>query len=277
MLNTRKIFRGRPKALWESALGHRLLEAQLATLATHVRRLHGNTALWVGETPEPAQLLQQCMVRDSLYLTTAAFGAAASDSASIGSPVLEMPCLNGELDALPFAKHQFDGIVLHHALERSVDPRTGLREAARVLAPGGRIVIAGFNPVSLFGLRRGYAEWVSDPFSARRFVNPLRLFDWLELLGLALEAKPAYVDYRLPVLPPQSLHKVTAWISSRKGGWPAAEWLKRTPLGGMMIVSAIKRALPLSLVRSNNNPRSRLAPIGYSKVTELRLATKERS
>ena len=70
------------------------------------------------------------------------------------------------------------------------DPRAGLREAARVLAPGGRIVIVGFNPISLFGIRRIYGKWADDVFSQRCFVNPIRLFDWLELLGFSMDAKP---------------------------------------------------------------------------------------
>ena len=276
-MNTRKIFRSRAKDFWGSDLGRRVLDAQLATVATHVRRLHGNTALWVGETQEPACLLQQCMVRDALYLNTGAQLELNPDTAPTFSPVLEMPRLKGQLEGLPFAKHQFDGLVLHHALERSADPRAGLREAARVLAPGGRIVIVGFNPVSLFGLRRGYAKWVPDFFSDRQFVNPLRLFDWLELLGFALDARPTYIDYRLPLVPPQSFDRAVAWLADRNIAWPSMRWFKRAPVGAVVIVSAVKRALPLSLMRSTNNSRSRLAPVGYSKVTDLRLAIKERN
>ena len=276
-MNTRKIFRSRAKDFWGSDLGRRVLDAQFATVATHVRRLHGNTALWVGETQEPACLLQQCMVRDALYLNTGAQLELNLDTAPTFSPVLEMPYLKGQLEGLPFAKHQFDGLVLHHALELSADPRAGLREAARVLAPGGRIVIVGFNPFSLFGLRRGYAKWVPDFFSDRQFVNPLRLFDWLELLGFALDARPTYMDYRLPLVPPQSFDRAVAWLADQNVVWPSMRWFKRAPLGAVVIVSAVKRALPLSLTRTTNNSRSRLAPIGYSKVTDLRLSTKERN
>ena len=276
-MNTRKIFRSPAKDFWECDLGRRVLDAQLATVATHVRRLHGNTALWVGETQEPAHLLQQCMVRDPLYLRAGAQLELNPDTTPAFSPVLEMPYLKGQLEGLPFAKHQFDGLVLHHALERSADPRAGLREAARVLAPGGRIVIVGFNPVSLFGLRRGYAKWVPDFFSDRQFVNPLRLFDWLELLGFELDARPTYTDYRLPLVPPQSFDSAAAWFADRNVVWPSMQWFKRAPLGAVLIVSAVKRALPLSLTRTTNNSRSRLAPIGYSKVTDLRLSTKERN
>ena len=52
---------------------------------------------------------------------------------------------------LPFAENSLDLIVLPHALEFTDDPHQMLREAYRVMRPEGQIVIAGFNPFSLFG------------------------------------------------------------------------------------------------------------------------------
>ena len=270
-MNTRRASSERSKDFWQSALGDRVLQAQYSILMNQVRRLHGNSVLWVGETPDSAQLLQQCMVRDTVYLST-----ALPDSA-LGAPSsLAMPSLNGQLEGLPFAKNQFNGLVLHHALECSVDPRAGLREAARVIAPGGRIVIVGFNPFSLFGLRSGYAKWNSDCLSGRRLVNPLRLFDWLELLGFILDAKPIYLDYRVPFVPPEGLQRASAWFQSRSHRWAWMQWIKRFPVGGVLIVSATKRTLPLTLSRLTRHSRRDLAPAGYSKVIDFRLAAKDK-
>ena len=47
-----------------------------------------------------------------------------------------------------------DLVVLPHALELARDPHLTLREVERVLVPEGRVVIAGFNPASLWGLRQ---------------------------------------------------------------------------------------------------------------------------
>ena len=276
-MNTRKTLRGGSKPLWSSAIGRRVLQGQQSELSTQVRRLHGNSALWVGETFEPAQILQQCMVRDTVFVHSGTLRDADSDAGLATVSGAPAPFIQGQLEALPFAKHQFDGLVLHHALESVADPRAGLREAARVLAPGGRIVIVGFNPFSLFGLRWGYAKLRPDPLSERHLVNPLRLFDWLELLGFALDAEPRYFDYRPPFATPRGLASASAWIQSWPIARPSMGFMQRLPLGGLLIVSATKRALPLSLMRSKARSRRALAPAGYSKVTDFRLVAKDRN
>jgi hypothetical protein len=45
-------------------------------------------------------------------------------------------------------------VVLPHTLELARDPHQTLREVERVLVPEGRVVITGFNPASLWGLRQ---------------------------------------------------------------------------------------------------------------------------
>ena len=55
---------------------------------------------------------------------------------------------------LPFDAQSIDLILLPHALEFIDNPHEVLREVDRVLRPEGRVLILGFNPWSLFGLRR---------------------------------------------------------------------------------------------------------------------------
>ena len=59
-----------------------------------------------------------------------------------------------DLRQLPFASASLDLVVLPHVLEFLPDPHQMLREVERVLIPEGQVVIAGFNPLSLWGLRR---------------------------------------------------------------------------------------------------------------------------
>ena len=137
-----------------------------------------------------------------------------------------------------------------------------------MLAPGGRIIIVGFNPISLFGLRRGYAKCIDDDLSQRRFINPIRLFDWLELLGLSLEVKPEYLEYGLP-------------FGTSKGSslWPASlcnghrlkqlrQWIRRLPLGGVLAITLL-RALADDPVPTKRRRGSRLAPAGLSEGSEF--------
>lgn len=54
----------------------------------------------------------------------------------------ELELLAGDAEALPFADGAFDALVGGFILNHLPDVTTGLREAARVLAPGGRIAVA---------------------------------------------------------------------------------------------------------------------------------------
>ena len=59
---------------------------------------------------------------------------------------------------LPFPENALDLIVLPHALEFTDDPHQLLREVYRAMRPEGQIVIAGFNPFSLFGAKRYFGR-----------------------------------------------------------------------------------------------------------------------
>lgn len=96
--------------------------------------------------------------------------------------------------ALPFADNSLDLLLLPHALELSHDPHAALREVARVLVPEGRVVIAGLNPLSLWGLRqmrvRLCQRWTQEPLylpDVGEFIGVRRMRDWLRLLSFEVE------------------------------------------------------------------------------------------
>jgi SAM-dependent methyltransferase len=106
--------------------------------------------------------------------------------------------LHCEFDALPFPANSIDLMVLPHTLELARDPHHTLREVERVLVPEGRVVITGFNPVSLWGLRqrlgharRGVGLGRREPLflpASGEFLGYWRLRDWLRLLSFEVEA-----------------------------------------------------------------------------------------
>ena len=106
--------------------------------------------------------------------------------------------LHCEFDALPFPNASIDLVVLPHSLELARDPHQTLREVERVLVPEGRVVIVGFNPASLWGLRqraghmkRGMGLHREQNLylpSGGDFIGYWRLRDWLRLLGFEVEA-----------------------------------------------------------------------------------------
>jgi ArsR family transcriptional regulator len=61
-------------------------------------------------------------------------------------------------DAPPFARGTFDLVVVHQVLHYLDDPARALREAGKLLAPGGRILVVDFAPHGLEFLREAQAH-----------------------------------------------------------------------------------------------------------------------
>ncbi|MFM7800945.1 MAG: class I SAM-dependent methyltransferase, partial [Limnohabitans sp.] len=107
---------------------------------------------------------------------------------------VRLPGLYAESVALPFADQSLDLVVLPHALELSHDPHATLREVERVLVPEGRVIISGFNPLSLWGQRHRRSQWygrlgVDNYFLPKGidFIGYWRLRDWLRLLSFEVD------------------------------------------------------------------------------------------
>ncbi|OYU45026.1 MAG: SAM-dependent methyltransferase [Burkholderiales bacterium PBB4] len=141
--------------------------------------------------------------------------------------------------ALPFPAQSLDLVLLPHTLELSEDPHASLREVERTLVPEGRVVICGFNPWSLWGLRqlRGHAlrrlGWGSLYLPAEgEFIGIRRLRDWLNLLGFEVEVV-RFGCYRPSVSQARWLQR-WAWLD-RLGArwWPV--------LGSAYFLVAVKR------------------------------------
>jgi ArsR family transcriptional regulator len=59
---------------------------------------------------------------------------------------------------LPLGAHGFDVVTIHQVLHYLEDPAAAIAEAARVLAPGGRLIVVDFAPHSLEDLRERHAH-----------------------------------------------------------------------------------------------------------------------
>ena len=64
----------------------------------------------------------------------------------------------GDIYDLPLADASADVVVVHQILHFLTDPAGAIREAARVLAPGGRLMIVDFAPHELEFLRETQAH-----------------------------------------------------------------------------------------------------------------------
>ncbi len=140
---------------------------------------------------------------------------------------------------LPFENQSLDLLLLPHVLEFSANPHQVLREAGRVLRPEGRLVLAGFNPRSLWGLartlqggERGY-PWNGS------FLNISRVKDWMVLLGLEVAAG-SMCCYRPPV-------NRETWLRRLRFMEPAGDrWWAMG--GGVYFLQAVKRVQGMNII-----------------------------
>jgi SAM-dependent methyltransferase len=157
--------------------------------------------------------------------------------------------LHCDYDALPFDSASLDLVVLPHSLEIARDPHLALREVDRVLMPEGRVVVVGFNPVSLWGLRqklgrarralrRGGSHGLYLPASGE-FIGFRRLRDWLRLLSFEVEAG-RFGCYLPPVVSETWMRRFGWMDGAGERWWP--------PFGAVYFVVAVKRVRGMRLV-----------------------------
>jgi len=167
--------------------------------------------------------------------------------------------LVADAHALPFPENTIDLVVMPHALEFTDDPHLMLREAYRVMRPEGQIVIAGFNPFSLYGAKRYFGREQAPPWNGN-FIGLWRLKDWLSLLGFDV------IGGRLDGYAPPFANE--AWLKRfaffEKAGdrwWPIA--------GGVYFLRATKKVAGMRVITPAWERRERrkkaLAPAARAK------------
>jgi SAM-dependent methyltransferase len=167
-----------------------------------------------------------------------------------------------EFEALPFAENSLDLLILPHSLELSPDPHATLREAERVLVPEGKLIICGFNPLSLWGFKQkrshlykrlNFGELYLP--EAGEMIAYRRLRDWLRLLNFDVE--PGHFGCYRPAVRSAGMLQRFAWIDKLgKRYWPI--------LGAVYFVVAVKRVRGMRMISpikklsriSNNAPVS---------------------
>ncbi len=126
----------------------------------------------------------------------------------------------GDVHSPPFERDVFDLIVIHQVLHFLEDPAHAVREAAKLLAPAGRLVIVDFAPHGLEFLRTEHAH-------RRLGFRADTVATWLEQCGLevsatrTIDAPTGGTDERLTV---------SLWLATdRRVATVAHENLRETP------------------------------------------------
>ena len=212
-------------SIWGQNIGREILITELPGIGSLSSLMHGEKFLLQSDEVTIVDSLSD-QIRKGLFSNSEAMQKVAKFVPS------------NESEVLPFKSQFFDGVVIHHDLEKRGDPREGLREAVRVLKPGGKLLIIGFNIFSLYTLRRWYSKFCSDDFSEYRFLNPFKLLDWLMLLNLELSEIPKYGGFGFPFSLGQQ--KDEDCVTKYRIGTLAPNLIEY-PLGGIMFMLAQRK------------------------------------
>ena len=113
----------------------------------------------------------------------------------------------GDLYNLPLDQGAADAVIMHQVLHFLSDPAVAVSEAARVLAPGGRLLIVDFAPHELEDLRERFAH-------ERLGFSNSQIQEWMRSAGL----EPLAVrTLSPPSAEPMDRLSVSIWIAGKSG------------------------------------------------------------
>jgi SAM-dependent methyltransferase len=210
--------------LGDTELGHYLLEREQAFYDRTVADVFGFHAVQLG-------LAEYDFLRTNRIAWQARVGRSPS------------AVIQTEPERLPFDCRSIDLLVLPHVLDFSRDPHQVLREVERVLMPEGRVVLTGFNPASLWGMRRLARGRDQAPWNGR-FLTLQRIKDWLKLLGME-PAGGAFMAYAPPFSHQQWLNRFAFMESAGNRWWPVA--------AGVYGIAAVKKVRGMRLITPSWN------------------------
>ena len=174
---------------YQTPMGRALLADQRSCVDFHLDRLAGARQLQVG-------------ISHRFPLASGTDFAQKIVTTPHWSPHMPDGVAVCDADELPFPGDSMDMVILHHTADFSPHPHQVLREASRVLRGDGSILLIGFNPVSLWGLRKLLSRSHSGPWGGR-FMMKSRMEDWLRLLDFSIEYSRSCF-YQLPLRTPVS-------------------------------------------------------------------------
>ena len=198
---------------WHRGLpGSLVLDLENSQLIALLSRVFGYRLLLVG-SGDYLPVLGAARVQHRTWLmpptATASHRGAGADCSSV----------RGVPGAMPVATDSVNVVVLPHVLEFEDEPYDALREAERVLAPEGHVIVVGYNAIGLMG------AWNLLPHRGRRapwngrFYTAARVREWLATLGFDPVASEGCF-FRPPLPSGRMLSRLELFEDAGSRFWP---------------------------------------------------------
>ena len=207
-------------------LGQHLLGAETVLLAELLKRHFGKHAVLLG-VPQQHGLLNASVI--PIHTLISPLAHREERQGEIEANFQDVPILTGSVDL----------VILPHTLEFVEHPRHLLAEACRILKPEGLIVITGFNPVSLWGMKKLLSRQKMAPWSGN-FIRAHKIKNWLSLSDFQMEEHKAFL-FRPPVTNEKIFKSLN--FMERVGR------IMCPVFGGAYIVVARAKVIPLTPIR----------------------------
>ena len=221
------------KAWQQGALGRAVIAAEARLLEGAMDDVFGLELLQLGAWGPGRELLSGSRTR---HQSVVSGGASIPGEADVLADPAMLPVATGSVDA----------VVLPHTLEIAPDPQAVLREADRVLVGQGHLVVLGFRPLSLWGLRSA-ASRSGFPPGFTRLIAERRMLDWLILLGYEITLARHYL-YFIPAL--------TGARAGLQGRGALRRGLFNPMPAGAYLLKARKRTYTLTPIRLRRRERA---------------------
>jgi ubiquinone/menaquinone biosynthesis C-methylase UbiE len=128
---------------------------------------HAGRAVGIDVSPDMLAIARDRLLRANIHNAQVRLG-----------DTYRLPFPNGSAGANGVAGTGFDVVLFHQVLHYLDDPGAAVAEAARVMAPGGRLLIADFTPHK--------EEFLRDEFAHRRLgFSDREVESWFSAAGLA--------------------------------------------------------------------------------------------
>jgi ubiquinone/menaquinone biosynthesis C-methylase UbiE len=123
--------------------------------------------------------------------------------------------VEGRIEQLPFRDATFDVVVAVTVLCLVPDRPTVVREAARVLRPGGRLIVGDLGRWNLWAAKRRVKGWLGpSPWRSARFSSAADLVRLVQEAELTVERVCGSVYYPPVTILARPLAHLDSWIGS---------------------------------------------------------------